>query len=253
MCSSMDDLRDILVTRDLDDEQVAFANAIGLNPVMVPSIDITFRDNWVSVERVLADRERSVFAFTSQNGVKAFERFQSAGIELPKDIDVFAVGEKTAEALADLGYKAQVSDQQNGIGLGNLIIEEYNSVAPGEVTVIHFCGDKRRDEMRQILHKSGIDSKDVVVYQTELKKMHIPERQFEGVLFYSPSAVQAFRASGGFRADVTAELFAIGTTTAEELSIETGRHVHVSPTPKTEEFLKYVAEVLGASKQQIEK
>ena len=77
---------------------------------------------------------------------------------------------------------------------------------------------------------------------------------FDGVLFYSPSAVQAFRQSGGFRNPKNLpELFAVGPTTAEELSIESGQHVHISPEPDTEEFLELVGRVLDESdKKQIE-
>jgi uroporphyrinogen-III synthase len=66
--------------------------------------------------------------------------------------------------------------------------------------------------------------------------------------------VQAFRQSGGFRqlSELTG-LFAIGPTTAEELSIESGQHVHVSPKPDTDIFLRFVSRILGEAKVKDEK
>ena len=75
--------------------------------------------------------------------------------------------------------------------------------------------------------------------------MAIPEKPYSAMLFYSPSAVQAYRKSGGFQKQPLPELFAIGPTTAEELSIESGKHVHISPEPDTEVFLRFVAQILS--------
>ena len=79
--------------------------------------------------------------------------------------------------------------------------------------------------------------------------MELPNIQFDGILFYSPSAVQAFRNSGGFMNTALTELFAIGETTAEELSIESGKHVHISPEPNTEKYLRFVAQTLDKNKK----
>jgi uroporphyrinogen-III synthase len=159
---------------------------------------------------------------------------------------MYAVGGKTAEALKSAGYdNVKSPGQQDGVGLAHLIIDDFlRNPELKAATVLHFCGDRRRDELRHYLTESEIPVKDIVVYKTELNEMQIPEGRFDAILFYSPSAVQAFRNSGGFAGDDLPELFAIGYTTAEELSIETGRHVHVSPEPDTEVFLEFVAQVL---------
>lgn len=240
---------DIFVTRELSDEQIEYAESLDLNVVIEPAIEIEFREDWFAIEMTFKATKKPVIAFTSQNGVRALEFFQSTGGKIPDKTTFYAVGEKTAEALANLGFKAIVPEQQDGVGLAQQIADDFSAMKNSEKpTVLHFCGDKRRDEFRQFLSDSDIHVRDMVVYKTILKSMRLPNHKTDGILFYSPSAVQAFRDSGGFRNKNLPELFAIGETTAEELSIESGRHVHVSPEPNTKDFLEYVSNILSKEK-----
>ena len=238
--------KNILVTRPLSDDQLELASGLGLKPHIAPAIDISFREDWSSVQRTVDTIKNPVLVFTSKNGVKAIEQFLSHGGVLPDNAPVYAVGQKTAGRLSVLGVAAKTPDEQNGVGLARFILRDILSDnPPSDSTILHFCGNNRRDEFRQFLNDSDIEVKDLVVYKTELKKMAIPEMPYQAILFYSPSAVQAFRKSGGFQNQVLPELFAIGPTTAEELSIESGKHVHISPKPDTEVFLRFVAQILG--------
>jgi uroporphyrinogen-III synthase len=235
----------ILVTRRLTESQIQIAEQFGLDVVVEPAIEIEYRDDWFAVETILKTIEKPVFAFTSQNGVAAFERFKQSGTKFPENTPLYAVGVKTAQALQEIGLKASTPDQQDGTGLAKKIADDFlNHPELKDAAILHFCGDKRRDEFRQFLNDSDIKVRDVVVYETILNAMELPNIQFDGILFYSPSAVHAFRNSGGFINPVQAELFAIGNTTAEELSIESGKHVHISPEPDTEVFLKFAAGIL---------
>ncbi|WP_340103595.1 uroporphyrinogen-III synthase [Rhodohalobacter sp. 8-1] len=238
----------IFITRELSAEQLALAGDLNLHVVMKPAINIEYRSDWLSVQTAVEQADQSIFVFTSQNGVKAIDQFRRAGIDLPEDAPVYAVGSKTKEALVEAGFRRiKIPDQQNGVGLAHLIIDDVlNDPAMKNRLILHFCGNKRRDELRHYLTESDITVKDIVVYKTELNQIDLSDLDsFDGILFYSPSSVQAFRHSGGFRLENSAELFAIGPTTAEELSIESGQHVHISPQPDTEVFLKFVARVLG--------
>lgn len=243
---------DIFVTRELTDEQIEYAEDLGLNVVIEPAIEIEFRKDWFAIEMTFKSARKPVLAFTSQNGVKALEFFQSTGGKIPEEATFYVIGKKTAEALETLGFKAIVPEQQNGVGLAQKIAEDFSKMKDSEKpTVLHFCGDKRRDEFRQFLSDSDVHVRDMVVYNTILKNMRLPTHKTDGILFYSPSAVQAFRDSGGFRNKNLPELFAIGETTAEELSIESGRHVHVSPEPNTKDLLEHVANVLNKEKTEV--
>lgn len=240
----------ILITRELSDDQLSLAGKLGLRVTMKPAISIEFSQDWTTVQNAIDRANESIFVFTSQNGVKAIEQFKQAGINVPDDVPVYAVGSKTKKALRNIGFmNVKTPKQQNSVGLAHLIIDDIlNTPKLKNAEVIHFCGDKRRDEFRHYLTESEIMIKDLVVYKTTLNHMNLKDRHaFDGILFYSPSAVQAFRQSGGFRENTDEdlpELFAIGSTTAEELSIESGQHVHISPEPDTKVFLRLVARVL---------
>lgn len=237
----------VFITRSLSDGQKALAESLGLTVFEEPALSITFRSNWMSVQQAVDATHKVVFAFTSQNGVKGFEQFRNAGVSFPENVPVYAVGGKTAGGLHDVGFQnISVPEKENGVGLAHLIIDDFlTNPKLKDATVLHFCGDKRRDELRHYLTESEIEIKDIVVYSTKLNQMKLPSEPVDGILFYSPSSVQAFRQNGGFQQGNLPELFAIGPTTAEELSIESGKHVHISPQPETEVFLRFVATVLG--------
>ncbi|NBC64326.1 MAG: DUF559 domain-containing protein [Bacteroidetes bacterium] len=245
----MSDRKSLLLTRELSESQRTLANNLGFNVTAEPAIRIEFRNDWLSVQNAIEHASTPIFVFTSQNGVKAFDLFHRAGVDYPEETPVYAVGGKTEEALHEIGFDRVVTpQQQDGVGLAHKIVDDIlQNPDLKDATVLHFCGDKRRDELRHFLTDSDISVKDVVVYSTKLNQMNLHDGEiFDGILFYSPSSVQAFRRSGGFhKYDELPELFAIGPTTAEELSIESGQHVHISPEPDTEVFLKFVARVLG--------
>ncbi|CAN5265546.1 hypothetical protein BH23BAC3_BH23BAC3_11650 [soil metagenome] len=243
----MPNKHNIFITRELSDDQISLAESLGLNVVAESALTIEFRNDWMSVQSAVERSENVAFAFTSQNGVKGFHQFKSAGVNFPEKSPVYAVGKKTAEALREIGIENIKSpDKQDGTGLAHLIIDDFLKTPElKNADVLHFCGDRRRDELRHFLTDSNIRVKDIVVYKTNLNQMNMPGTDFDATLFFSPSAVQAFRQSGGFNTSSLPELFAIGPTTAEELSIESGRHVHISPEPNTEIFLKFVARILN--------
>lgn len=238
------DYHKILVTRELSDEQLSMAARMGLDVTIEPAIRFEFRNDWNTVRKAISSAGSPLFAFTSQNGVKGFEKLLNTGYRLPEGSVFYAVGGKTSGALRELGYHALTPELHYGENLGQKIVEDVRQTGMKGLTVFHFCGNRRREEMRQVLESSGVDVRDLVVYKTILNRMNLEKSKPDGVLFYSPSAVEAYRNSGGFRQARKPELFAIGQTTARELSIESGRHVHVSPKPDTDEFLKFVAQVL---------
>lgn len=236
----------ILVTRNLSKKQLILCEKLGLNVIVEPAIQIQYRKEWQPVYDIIRSTPQFVIAFTSKAGVKAFQNYLHCGGFQATPLKIYAVGDKTAEAAANMGLHPILSDQQNGVGLAQKITSDFiNDSNLAGATVLHFCGNKRRDEFRQYLEGSKITVRDVVVYETILEKMNLKNLVVDGILFYSPSAVQAFRDSGGFETDISAELFAIGRTTGEELSIESGKHVHISPKPKSERFLNFVAQILN--------
>jgi len=78
-------------------------------------------------------------------------------------------------------------------------------------TVTFFCGRQRRDELPQLLLRSGIEVREVVVYATRPTPQHLAAIP-HAVLFFSPSAVDSFFSLNELLPSVIC--FAIGETTA---------------------------------------
>lgn len=84
-----------------------------------------------------------------------------------------------------------------------------------EKQVYFFCGNIRRDVLPAALAAHQIDCKETVAYTTSLVTKNI-SRQYDGILFFSPSAVESFFSANQLPA--TTVVFAIGKTTAEAAS-----------------------------------
>lgn len=230
----------IFITRTLTEDQVLYAKALGMEPVIQPALKVEIPENHEKLLKKLDRYQDAVWVFTSQNGAEVLRRVQDSEFRIQGFPVVYAVGEKTGEALAEIGIKAKVPDQQDAVGLAELINRDFQNNKPD---IIHWCGNRRSDELGNKLKNGGFGYVDIEVYQTELNNIRIPDMKIDAVLFYSPSAVEAFRRSGGFDRNLP-ELFAIGNTTGEALSLESGKHVHIPSAPSTEALLELVAEIL---------
>lgn len=240
------DKRNILVTRPLSGQQLEYARILGLEPIIEPALDFEFPDYWDGVLKVINEHPKSDWVFTSANGVKALKALIKNGMQVRPEVQIFAVGSKTKEALEALGLEAKVPATQDGSHLADLIIEE------GKInSVIYFHGNLSRGEVSAKLRKQDIEVIEIEVYRTRIKPVSLPRNPVEAVLFYSPSAVEGFRQGQGFEGELPA-LFAIGPTTAEALRNETDSGVEIADSPDTKELLKTVADHLF-NKENIER
>ncbi|RZS99170.1 uroporphyrinogen-III synthase [Aquimarina brevivitae] len=162
--------------------------------------------------------------FTSKNAVKAVA---SAKLRIQH---CYCVGEKTRLALEELGFQVQlVADSASELAKG--IIEHYADQA------FHFfCGNIRRDELPHILQEHNISITETVVYKT-LANLKSFERQFDGVLFFSPSGVKSYVASNYVEAS---RAFCIGPTTAADAQWYTD-HVIIAKKPTIENVIVQVS------------
>lgn len=143
--------------------------------------------------------------FTSKNAMKMVLKKLNPEVLTSKNL--FCVGEKTAGFLEenDLPVKEMAF---YGIDLAEKIVTEYV-----DEEFLFFCGKKRRPELPDYLKQEGIKLTEIVVYDTLPLPKKI-EGFFEGVLFFSPSAVKSFCSKNELK-DSTA--FCIGKTTASEV------------------------------------
>ncbi|TMU54936.1 uroporphyrinogen-III synthase [Flagellimonas algicola] len=142
--------------------------------------------------------------FTSKNAVRAFLD-QTPQLQV-SNYSVFCVGEKT-KLLLEKNYLNVVKMAENASELAHFIQKQ----RPKE-HFLFICGNRRREELPNILSENNIRYDEIEVYQTELvpKKFN---RSFEGLLFFSPSGIKSFLLENSIK---DSWLFCIGHTTAQE-------------------------------------
>lgn len=166
--------------------------------------------------------------FTSQNAVKAISEKGLAPSLMGRNI--FCVGDKTAALVESLGLDVKRKTDY-GADLAGIIAEQYR-----EGCFLFFCGRKRRPDIPQTLRHNNIPLTEIEVYDTQLVPSTF-ERNFDGVLFFSPSAVQSFTTYNSLEGRLS---FCIGTTTAREASRH-GAKVEISLTPTIESVIARAA------------
>ncbi|KAA1242865.1 uroporphyrinogen-III synthase [Aquimarina sp. RZ0] len=157
---------------------------------------------------------------TSKNAVKGILH-ATLGIQ-----HCFCVGEHTRKLLEENGYMV-VETASNASVLAEIIVKKYK-----KDSFVFFCGNKRRDELPLLLRENNIQLEEEIVYKTELKPKKM-NRTFEGILFFSPSAVQSYVAANTFGRSIA---FCIGNTTASEAEKYAG-NIIVATKPTVENVI----------------
>lgn len=185
--------------------------------------------NAIAIEEVdfKADEKIENAIITSQNAVKAL-------IDNKVQIEnCFCVGEKTKEQLEANSYQVEAMANY-GKELAEIIVQEY-----ADKKFTFFCGNLRRDELPELLTKNKVDFTEIEVYKTILKPKKF-ERSFDGVLFFSPSAVESFVKENSLK---NTKAFCIGTTTAVEAEKYTNELI-IATKPTIENVIVQVVKKL---------
>lgn len=153
------------------------------------------------IEQLIASRLKVVF--TSVNAVNALQRWIKGALP---EWSVYCLAGATHAAVVKLSGKNSVAGTaETATQLAELIREREPGKGAG---IVFFCGDRRREELPSI----GVT--EVVVYRT-LPTPHRIDRKYDGIAFFSPSAVESFFSVNELSPEIT--LFAIGRTTAEAI------------------------------------
>jgi uroporphyrinogen-III synthase len=203
----------ILSTRSLDDELIRDAEAKGVSVEVIPFIK-TEPISSVEVQQEIESAllETATVVFTSANAVEAVvaELHEQNPELISVRWEIFCIGHATQQLIEkNFGSELIAGTADNAEELAEIIAEKATSDE-----VIFFCGDRRRDELPGILREKDIEVTEIVVYETELIPYKI-KKKYDGILFFSPSAVQSFFQKN--KLDDQAVLFAIGNTTANEI------------------------------------
>ena len=166
--------------------------------------------------------------FTSMNGVNAVAAYINGQVP---DWNIFCIGNTTRQLAAR--YFGEQSIHTVGNNASDLADKMITNKSVKQV--VFFCGDQRREELPGKLRQNGIPVQEVIVYHTINTPYRI-EKAYDGILFFSPSAVQSF-----FHANAVLPstfLFAIGQTTAEAIKTFTDNTIIESERPGKEELVK---------------
>lgn len=166
--------------------------------------------------------------FTSMNAVDAVAGYLQQMQPVPWRI--FCIGAATRQLVKEhFGEASIAGTAPSAAALANEILRN----PPAEV--FFFCGDQRRDELPDGLSNAGIKVNEVVVYRTTQTSQVVKE-QYDGIAFFSPSAVHSF-----FRMNTlssSTRLFAIGQTTADTISAYTDAPAILSDSPAKEALVQ---------------
>jgi len=211
----------ILCTRSLEAAHVQKAIDNGLQIDTVPFIRTEALDSPAFAQQVQqAAAKQTTVVFTS---IKAVEAVMAQLSTMPQ-WTIYCLGGVTKELLkSHFGEAAIAGASKNATSLAEKII-----AAPARPKEVYFfCGDQRLDELPQLLKQQQIDVEEIIAYSTR-QTPHTIEKSYEGILFFSPSAVHSFFSENTIHTDVV--LFAIGKTTAATI------HSYVCNTTITSEW-----------------
>ena len=168
--------------------------------------------------------------FTSKNAVVAFEQIVNA--EVPWKI--YCIGQSTQKAVAKLFGEEKISGTaNNAAALGDIILQDEETRK-----VIFFCGKQRREELPKKLSEGEIELEEVVVYETFETPQKMSRKHYDGILFFSSSAVKSFFSLNKLNSEI--QVFAIGKTTADEIQKNINRELIIAETPTEENVIDHV-------------
>lgn len=167
--------------------------------------------------------------FTSMNGAEAvIDILQKT--HLQPVWKIYCIGAATQSLIRDYFVAATIAGTgKNATELSETIIND------NVKEVLFFCGNQRRDELPEQLRKRNIQVKEIVVYETNEIPVKV-DKEYNGILFFSPSAVKSFFSVNRIAADTV--LFSIGNTTAEEIRNNSKNKMIISDFPSKDKVVE---------------
>lgn len=228
----------ILSTRPLEKEWVEEANAMG---IFIDQLSFIETEPVQTIE-VLEEIEQAFLreatvVFTSKNAVEAVAKEQQ---NFTPHWRIYCIGYATQLLVKKyFGEQSIAGTADSARDLAERICEETDTEE-----VIFFCGDQRRNELPDKLRSKNIDVIETVVYQT-IAVPHKIKKQYHGILFFSPSAVESFFCQNKISRQTI--LFAIGETTAAAIRKYSSNKIIISNKPGKETLLHRMLEYFGVA------
>lgn len=220
----------ILCTRPLDMQLVQKAAQKNIAVDVTTFIEtIPLRTEEVNTLIQQYSLQNIVAVFTSMNAVESV----IAQLTVKPNWQIFCMGGVTKDLVIDFfGASAITGTARNATALAEKIISHSHVKK-----VVFFCGEQRLDELPEILRHHGVEVQETVVYFT-LQTPQLVEKNYDGILYFSPSAVHSFFSLNTIPVSVV--LFAIGKTTAATIQTYCTNKVVTSEWPGKEQMIDLV-------------
>ena len=179
--------------------------------------------------------------FTSLNAASAV----AEQIKTNNNWQIFCTSGRTKEYIANsFGEHAIAVSAKNANVLAERIIAS-NSVKK----VVFFCGDQHLHHLPEKLKVHGITTEEIIVYSTVQTPVFIDE-QYDGILFFSPSAVHSFFLMNTVPVDTV--FFSIGDTTTTVIQSYCTNKIITSEWPGVDNLLEQVTHFYNEASHQVE-
>ena len=225
----MKDNISILSTRPIDGaliEKAAYQN-ITIDTLTFIEVEKSVTDE-VAQQIALLSKQQSTIVFTSMNAVEIVVEAIPADAVMP-DWKIYCIGGATFTLVKKYWpYDNLLYTAKNATELAEKII------AQNVPKVTFFCGNKRREELPELLRKENIVVDELVVYETIETPVKI-DKNYDGILFFSPSAVTSFFSNNKIHPETN--LFAIGKTTANTIKECCANNIIISEFPAKDQLV----------------
>ena len=208
----------VLCTKLLDDTLIASVLQQNIDLECISFIEIKPDKSVALADKIQAlAQEKIKVIFTSSNAVETVD----AHLLSPPSWEVYCIGGKTKESIIEKFGNSVIK------GFGDTAKELAKKIVKNNTacTIYFFSGNRRLNHLPEILSDNLFDIEEIVVYTTE-PIIQIMEKEYDGIIFFSPSAVKTFFEVNKIKDTVV--LFAIGDTTATEIGEHSDNRIVIS-------------------------
>lgn len=221
----------ILFTGQQLDQEIVQTNSQNFVIDVLPFIETVLSTQTQATDAVKALAKQNVLVvLTSQIAVD----WVTENIAIVPNWSIACMKGQTQKALSDKGWGALVHyTASNSLELAKQIAAHVP-----KSTTIHFVGSNQRlASLPTYLHQKGFIVNEMIAYTTIAKQQSI-NKQYNCMVFLSPSAVNSFFDQHTINNEVI--LFAIGQTTADAIKIRSHNEVVISEGVSQIELFKTI-------------
>lgn len=211
----------ILFTRNLSNKLKAYALSLDLDIYSENFIKINLLKADVLLKNKILNPKFNIWIFTSANAVK-FLRENTELVNLCSSRKIYALGQKTSDALKKIGLTASLPPKANSESLAQLLFNEKQK----EDDILYFSGKMRLNTLVDFFADKNMCFAEVNVYETILISPKINVSSYKIICFCSPSAVKSFFYNYNVLSHV--KIIAIGETTAKSIRENSNNNIIIA-------------------------